>query len=754
MIQLQVGDVLEGRYRIDHPIARGGMSTVYRCVDLRLGRAVAAKVMDERYVADPVFARRFRREARAMAQLSHPNLVGVYDFADHDDIMFLIMELITGGTLRELLAERGPMPPHAAAAVMVPMLTGLAAAHDRGLIHRDIKPDNVLINSDHAVKLADFGLVRSTTSPGRSTQQIIGTVGYLSPEQVNGAEITPASDVYSAGVVLFELLTGTTPFPGGTDLERAYRRLDQPVPAPSELINGVPPVFDDLVTDATSIDPAYRFADATEFLTATTQAAAELRLPAFRVPVPRNSAANRAAAIPTDTTGLPEALAATGIITAERGSEAVTEFLDGTDPDAHTQLVPVPAPVPAPAPAPPAAPTALDFAAPDYSAPEPNPPSELAPAGPPEPAPPARRAPHPPVWSNRSAVTLTAWILVVASVIAAVAIGGWWLGSGRYGDIPQVLGMDTSQATAAVIAAGFTPTTTTRYDNATPKEHVAGIEPAERAVRGSTVEIQVSLGRPVVPEPSLAENADTYLGRLREASLEPQLTPREFSDAVPADHVLSTDPAAGTTVDVGARIAVTVSDGPAPSPVPDVSGLPIEDARAILSAAGFTPASGPAVFDPHQRAGRVSTTDPRPGQPLAHGKTVTLVASTAIEVPDVSGATADDARSRLGAAGLTSTTQDRDPQATGPADQVIRTTPGAGSLVDPAAPNVTIILPGKVRSPALVGSTVGHARQEARAQGFELDADSAPDSARIWAQSTLPGIAYSYGTTINVKTLR
>ncbi|MGV0395215.1 Stk1 family PASTA domain-containing Ser/Thr kinase [Corynebacterium uberis] len=711
MIQLQVGDVLEGRYRIDHPIARGGMSTVYRCVDLRLGRAVAAKVMDERYVADPVFARRFRREARAMAQLSHPNLVGVYDFADHDDIMFLIMELITGGTLRELLAERGPMPPHAAAAVMVPMLTGLAAAHDRGLIHRDIKPDNVLINSDHAVKLADFGLVRSTTSPGRSTQQIIGTVGYLSPEQVNGAEITPASDVYSAGVVLFELLTGTTPFPGGTDLERAYRRLDQPVPAPSELINGVPPVFDDLVTDATSIDPAYRFADATEFLTATTQAAAELRLPAFRVPVPRNSAANRAAAIPTDTTGLPEALAATGIITAERGSEAVTEFLDGTDPDAHTQLVPVPAP-------------------------------------------PARRAPHPPVWSNRSAVTLTAWILVVASVIAAVAIGGWWLGSGRYGDIPQVLGMDTSQATAAVIAAGFTPTTTTRYDNATPKEHVAGIEPAERAVRGSTVEIQVSLGRPVVPEPSLAENADTYLGRLREASLEPQLTPREFSDAVPADHVLSTDPAAGTTVDVGARIAVTVSDGPAPSPVPDVSGLPIEDARAILSAAGFTPASGPAVFDPHQRAGRVSTTDPRPGQPLAHGKTVTLVASTAIEVPDVSGATADDARSRLGAAGLTSTTQDRDPQATGPADQVIRTTPGAGSLVDPAAPNVTIILPGKVRSPALVGSTVGHARQEARAQGFELDADSAPDSARIWAQSTLPGIAYSYGTTINVKTLR
>ena len=203
------------------------MATVYRCVDVRLGREVAAKVMHEQYVNDPVFRDRFRREARAMAQLSHPNLVNVYDFSAQGQTVFLIMELITGGTLRELLDERGPMPPHAAAAVMRGMLTGLAVAHGKGMIHRDIKPDNVLINSDHRVKLADFGLVRAAADATHSTDQIIGTVAYLSPEQVDGSPMTCASDVYSAGIVLFELLTGRTPFAGETPLAHAYARLSQ-----------------------------------------------------------------------------------------------------------------------------------------------------------------------------------------------------------------------------------------------------------------------------------------------------------------------------------------------------------------------------------------------------------------------------------------------------------------------------------------------------------------------------------------------
>ena len=244
------------------------MATVYRCVDRRLGREVAAKVMHEQYVHDEVFRERFRREARAMAQLSHPNLVNVYDFSASGDEVFLVMELITGGTLRELLAERGPMPPHAAAAVMRGMLTGLAVAHEKGMVHRDIKPDNVLIDASSRVKLSDFGLVRATAETTQSTDQIVGTVAYLSPEQVDGSPTTAASDVYSAGIVLFELLTGQTPFDGDTPLAHAYARLRSDVPAPSTLIAGVPKLFDELVATATSRNPADRFHDAADFLAA------------------------------------------------------------------------------------------------------------------------------------------------------------------------------------------------------------------------------------------------------------------------------------------------------------------------------------------------------------------------------------------------------------------------------------------------------------------------------------------------------
>jgi len=294
-MQLNLGDLLEGRYRIEAPIARGGMSTVYRCVDTRLGRNVAAKVMHEEYAGDPIFAQRFRREARSMAHLSHPNLVGVYDFNSDGDHVFLIMELITGGTLRELLAERGAMPDYAASAVMRSVLTGLAAVHNAGMVHRDLKPDNILIDGNHQVKLSDFGLVRAASASQGKSNQIVGTVAYLSPEQVSGDDITTASDVYSAGIVLFELLTGTTPFNGDTPLKHAYARLDADVPKPSSRIDGVPKLMDELVATATARDPKDRFKNADEFLTALNDVASELQFPAFTVPVPQNAAAHRAA---------------------------------------------------------------------------------------------------------------------------------------------------------------------------------------------------------------------------------------------------------------------------------------------------------------------------------------------------------------------------------------------------------------------------------------------------------------------------
>ncbi|MUL82416.1 serine/threonine protein kinase [Mycobacterium sp. CBMA247] len=291
-----VGTMLDGRYRVDTPIATGGMSTVYRGLDVRLDRPVALKVMDSRYSGDSHFLTRFGREAKAVARLKDPGLVAVYDQGIDHQHPFLVMELIEGGTLRELLSERGPMPPHAVAAVLAPVLSGLAVAHRAGLVHRDIKPENVLISDDGEVKIADFGLVRAVAEAKiTSTSVILGTAAYLSPEQVSTGDAGPRSDVYAVGILTYELLTGVTPFTGDSALAVAYRRMDNDVPAPSSVIAGVPIQFDRLVRRATARDAGQRFADAEDMRAELHKIVEDLGLPAFRVPAPQNSAQHLAA---------------------------------------------------------------------------------------------------------------------------------------------------------------------------------------------------------------------------------------------------------------------------------------------------------------------------------------------------------------------------------------------------------------------------------------------------------------------------
>ncbi|WP_238423423.1 protein kinase [Gordonia sp. 'Campus'] len=290
-VDAMLGTVLEGRYRIDAPIARGGMSAVYLAVDLRLGRDVAVKVMDTRYSGDPQFLRRFEFEARAVAGLKHPGLVAVYDQGIDNGIAFLVMELVDGGSLRELLRERGPMPPHAVVAVASPVLGGLGTAHAAGLVHRDVKPENVLISDEGEVKVADFGLVRAVAEAGvTSASVILGTAAYLSPEQVESTHADARSDVYSMGVMMFELLTGRTPFHGDSPLQLAYQRLTFDVPAPGDVIPGVPAEFDEIVLRATERNPADRYVDGFEMQHALLAVADGLDLPPFTVPAPRRSA--------------------------------------------------------------------------------------------------------------------------------------------------------------------------------------------------------------------------------------------------------------------------------------------------------------------------------------------------------------------------------------------------------------------------------------------------------------------------------
>jgi serine/threonine-protein kinase len=255
--------------------------------------------MDARYAGDSQFLTRFQREARAVARLKDPGLVAVYDQGgggSSQEPPFLVMELIEGGTLRELLRERGPMPPHAAAAVLRPVLGGLATAHRAGLVHRDVKPENVLISDAGEVKLVDFGLVRAVAEAGiTSTSVILGTAAYLSPEQVSTGAADARSDVYAVGVLAYELITGTTPFTGDNPLTVAYQRMDHDVPAPSTAINGVPPQIDEFIARATARDPDARFVDAEQMAEDLDAIAEELALPKFRVPAPQNSAQHAAA---------------------------------------------------------------------------------------------------------------------------------------------------------------------------------------------------------------------------------------------------------------------------------------------------------------------------------------------------------------------------------------------------------------------------------------------------------------------------
>ena len=261
------GRMLDRRYHVRSRIAHGGMATVYLATDTRLDREVALKVMHVDLARDDDFVSRFIGEAKSVAKLSHPNIVGVYDQGADGQYLYLVMEYVPGRTLRALLRERGWLPWQEALSVLDPVLAGLAAAHQAGIAHRDVKPENVLITADGRVKVVDFGLARASAAVSNTRAgTIIGSVSYIAPEQVTGAVTDARTDVYSAGILLFEMLTGRVPFTGETPLAVAYAHVNSDVPPVSTLVGGIPPSVDQLVRAATSRDPQLRPADAGVFL--------------------------------------------------------------------------------------------------------------------------------------------------------------------------------------------------------------------------------------------------------------------------------------------------------------------------------------------------------------------------------------------------------------------------------------------------------------------------------------------------------
>lgn len=628
MPTLQPGELVDDRYRVHALIARGGMAAIYRGIDERLDRPIAIKVMDDRFAQDPTFRARFEREARAAAKLNHPTLVNVYDQGDDGRCVFLTMELVDGGTLRELLRERGPMPPHAALAVMQPVLTALAIAHTAGLVHRDVKPENILISDSHRVKLADFGLVRALADTRLTSSSVMmGTAAYLSPEQVRGTAIDARTDVYSAGIVLFELLTGTTPFKADTPLGTATLRLDNPVPAASSLISGIPPELDEVIARATALNPEDRYASAAEFYRAVTSLADQLGIPSqtFRVPVPVHSASHKSAALAKD-------YAATTVLPNEHNAPTVVAP-SGTRPE------------------PAAAETRLDA-------------RPVAPAGPPQPAvrpqPPVAppRAQHSPIdekprVSNRSKVGCTLLVLLAVFAVGAVAIAGWWLGSGQYGQIPSVTGKDASVARQEIANAGFQIYDKKEYSNTVPADAVIEVWPSEgtKSKLDNPVTLTVSQGRPTVPNLSSTDSVSDYTAALASATLTVAHQVEEYSDNVAAGLVMAVDPPAGTAVNIGEGVTLTVSKGPHPVDVPDVAGMSESKARKTLEDAGLV-VSGTTVDETSNRKGVIGTT-PAAGTSVSKGSTVTITLGGSLTVPSVMGKTVAEARAVLEGMGLT-----------------------------------------------------------------------------------------------------
>ncbi|WP_330182022.1 Stk1 family PASTA domain-containing Ser/Thr kinase [Nocardia sp. NBC_01503] len=628
--------MLEGRYRIDAPIARGGMSTVFRGVDTRLDRPVAIKVMDPKFANDPQFLTRFELEARAVAKLKHPGLVAVYDQGVDGDHPFLIMELVEGGTLRELLRERGPMPPHAVRAVAEPVLAAIGVAHAAGLVHRDIKPENVLISDSGEVKIADFGLVRAVAAASITSDSVIlGTAAYLSPEQVTSGSADARSDVYSAGILIFEMLTGRTPFTGDTSISIALQRVDKDVPSPSRLISGVPPEFDELVAHATAREPSHRFGDATEMARELRRIARELQLPDYRVPAPAESAEHLSARYrvdPAPAAAHPAPRTPEPVRHAPYGAADVTTRIPADPP---TMQVP------------PHQQTRVMTAAREI---------------PPEYAPPTRQDPRQPERGHRSELiedrgksrrTVIIWLSIVVALAMLLGIGGWWLGVGRYAAVPSIAGLDTQRAISTLQDAGFSTETRQKASDIIPVGNVVGTDPTAgtKVTKGSTVAVLVSSGKPKVPDVTPGQDVSSVTKAIKDAGLTP-VDSGEIGSTAPKGTLAKVDPGPGTVLPTGGSVKVYRSKGSAPIKMPDLSGKTEDEAKGILQKAGITVRDTRAQYDAKIKAGQVIATDPVAGTTVETGDGVTLIVNNAVEVPSVLGSNVAAARAKLEALGL------------------------------------------------------------------------------------------------------
>ncbi len=618
------GRLLDGRYAVTARIAHGGMAIVYRAMDTRLDREVALKVMHAELARDEDFVRRFIGEAKSVARLSHQNVVAVFDQGADGPFLYLAMEYVPGRTLKELLRDRGRFSPAAALEIMTGVLDGLGAAHASGIVHRDVKPENVLLTGDGRVKVADFGLARAQAAAGHTrTGLLIGTVAYVPPEQVAGGATGPRGDVYSAGVMLFELLTGRLPFTGDTPLSIAYQHVNQDVPAPSSLVPGLPAAVDQLVLAATSRDTARRPADASEFARAVRHVAGGLGEPSGLTGVIGAGVQGLAEApwldlsTPAATNGwwarnptLPPGSVQGGVAAPVNGHGAGAHQFGGAggDGSSHTLVV--------------------------------------------------HREDGGRMPGGRE-FFLQRWLfsprlLVVALIIglgAGLGVGGWWLTTGRFARVPSVTDVSVAQATTALTNDGFKVRQGPRvHSNTVRKGLVAGTSPAGRVSRGSTIELLISSGpfTSVVPK---VQGETLAAARAALARVHLSATVQKVGSDAPVGSVVNTNPPAGTSWPQTKPVTILVAASP---PLPNFVGMNIATAEQW---AGQHNVSLQQQQDSNssEPQGTIISQQPGAGAVYTPGETVIVQVSTGpqlVGVPNPIGLSVEQATAELQAAGF------------------------------------------------------------------------------------------------------
>ncbi|GGU24908.1 serine/threonine protein kinase [Streptomyces coeruleorubidus] len=597
-----VGQVLDGRYRVDARIAVGGMATVYRAVDTRLDRVLALKVMHPSLAVDGSFVERFIREAKSVARLAHPNVVQVFDQGTDGSYVYLAMEYVAGCTLRDVLRERGALQPRAALDILEPVLAALGAAHRAGFVHRDMKPENVLIGDDGRVKVADFGLVRAVDTVTNTTGTVLGTVSYLAPEQIENGTADPRVDVYACGVMLYEMLTGDKPHDGDSPAVILYKHLHEDVPPPSAAVPGLAYELDEMVASATARTPEIRPHDAVALL-------AQVRDGRGRLTVEQLDA------VP------PQALAA-----------------DHDNTDDRTSVIPRALTTPRPLPV-----NEDD----EGSAAALNRTSRF-------------ESPPPPPSRRRSGPRRGPMAIVVAVLLVlGLGTGIWYINSGQFTEVPPLLAKTQAQAEGRLADAGLELGKVEHaYSDTVERGTVISSDPkAGTRIRGNdAVSLTISDGPRNVRVPALeGERLDKARSLLKQDGLEPGMVTREFSEDVPKGSVISARPADGTKVRTGTAVALVVSKG-SPIDIPDVTGSDLADARSELEDAGLeVKVAAERVTSSEFDKGQVAEQSPSPGGRAAEGDTVTLTVSKGpemIEVPDVVGDSVDDATRELESAGF------------------------------------------------------------------------------------------------------